>query len=151
MPPERVSQYGSAVLAKDPAAETLLTENTGKFLRGTVVPVFVSFDQTRPDQRPWKRPSSPRCSTGRSAELAAEGWGLPRRLLVQPASTPAPEAMPPTGIAPVASTKPYSVASSDVRRILPLFAAKSARRSERGDGAARERGRLAVGKGRPLP
>ena len=30
--PERVSQYVSAVLAKDPAAETLLTENTGKFL-----------------------------------------------------------------------------------------------------------------------
>ena len=30
--PERVSQYVSAVFAKDPAAETLLTENTGKFL-----------------------------------------------------------------------------------------------------------------------
>jgi len=30
--PERVSQYVSAVLAKDPAAEFLLTENTGKFL-----------------------------------------------------------------------------------------------------------------------
>ena len=30
--PERVSQYVSAVLAKDPAAEKLLTENTGKFL-----------------------------------------------------------------------------------------------------------------------
>ena len=32
VPPENVSQYVSAVLAKDPAAETLLTENTGKFL-----------------------------------------------------------------------------------------------------------------------
>ena len=31
-PPERISQYVSAVFAKDPAAETLLTENTGKFL-----------------------------------------------------------------------------------------------------------------------
>ena len=30
--PERVSQYVSAVLAKDPAAAALLTENTGKFL-----------------------------------------------------------------------------------------------------------------------
>ena len=32
LPPERISQYVSAVFAKDPAAETLLTENTGKFL-----------------------------------------------------------------------------------------------------------------------
>jgi glutathione S-transferase len=32
VPPERVSQYVGAVLAKDPAAAVLLTENTGKFL-----------------------------------------------------------------------------------------------------------------------
>ena len=32
VPPENVSQYVSAVLAKDPAAAALLTENTGKFL-----------------------------------------------------------------------------------------------------------------------
>ena len=32
VPPERVSQYVAAVLAKDPAAAALLTENTGKFL-----------------------------------------------------------------------------------------------------------------------
>ena len=32
VPPERVSEYVSAVLAKDAAAAALLTENTGKFL-----------------------------------------------------------------------------------------------------------------------
>jgi glutathione S-transferase len=32
VPPENVSQYVSAVFAKDPAAEALLAENTGKFL-----------------------------------------------------------------------------------------------------------------------
>ena len=32
IPPERVAQYVSAVLAKDPAAATLLAGNTGKFL-----------------------------------------------------------------------------------------------------------------------
>ena len=32
VPPENVSKYVSAVLAKDPAAAALLTENTGKFL-----------------------------------------------------------------------------------------------------------------------
>ena len=32
VPPERISQYVSAVFAKDPAAAALLTENTGKFL-----------------------------------------------------------------------------------------------------------------------
>ena len=32
VPPENVASYVSAVLAKDPAALALLTENTGKFL-----------------------------------------------------------------------------------------------------------------------